>query len=719
MLAVATTEQLLLVDPQTLKRPPSSLPSCLSLLTPCIASTWSPDNTYLYLASANAIHQYNPTLNTLTDIYTSDGVITHLVCKTTSSLVFATATSIHILEAGSITRTIVCDNAPTSLTLSNDLIAWTSSETAHVYNLLSGSQTVLRGLSPESRRITTSTFHPHSRSKLLLGMGKCLTVYDTTRPSGPLKTIPMNDASTGDIISVACSPFSKTLVAVATGTGSVGLVDLDKEKGLFRTLNLKVRLTSIAFSPSGESIYLGTDGKLLILDLRVLDKPPKAVVMGSGSRVQTIAAQKKNKAATEPDTKPPLTNQVAAVVGSTARTTSTSVTPAANANKPLVELGARRVSATVPAAANPTKPATVKVKPSPSKPQINAKISPARRPSAAATASPRVTSAMKPKILSPVRDPRSNSTTEVLSNIKGGGRRDPTVTPGEAVKSARTTTRSLISARDRESAPQLPAASRTRKMSATESASARPRVVASSVRMGAESLSAKSGRLRSESSASRPSSSASQRAVPSVQSLPADVEAPVTLPQSRTPSPELPSVTAYPGTPLPKSRKTVELTTPDAKRWMEDDENRLKGKGKAKTVVFRESNDENLPEDEIKERERSLSMQISPMRPSSAGLGHSASWAPSPLRNALPSSPLGGSSTAHDLLRTIVRDTLVDFQQEQRSEMIGLHLDLLRMGRGWKKELRELMDEYVGDLRELREENKRLREDNEMLRRGY
>jgi protein NEDD1 len=38
------------------------------------------------------------------------------------------------------------------------------------------------------------------------------------------------------------------------------------------------------------------------------------------------------------------------------------------------------------------------------------------------------------------------------------------------------------------------------------------------------------------------------------------------------------------------------------------------------------------------------------------------------------------------------------------------------MGRNWKKELRELMDDYVGDLRE---ENKRLREENEHLRRGY
>jgi protein NEDD1 len=52
-------------------------------------------------------------------------------------------------------------------------------------------------------------------------------------------------------------------------------------------------LTSAAFSPSGESLYLGTEnGKLLIMDLRALDKPPKAVVIGEGGhRIQTMTVQ--------------------------------------------------------------------------------------------------------------------------------------------------------------------------------------------------------------------------------------------------------------------------------------------------------------------------------------------------------------------------------------------------------------------------------------------
>jgi len=50
---------------------------------------------------------------------------------------------------------------------------------------------------------------------------------------------------------------------------------------LFRTLNLKIPLTSASFSPEGAALYFGTEnGKLLILDLRALDKPPKCVNVG-------------------------------------------------------------------------------------------------------------------------------------------------------------------------------------------------------------------------------------------------------------------------------------------------------------------------------------------------------------------------------------------------------------------------------------------------------
>ena len=65
---------------------------------------------------------------------------------------------------------------------------------------------------------------------------------------------------------------------------------------LFRSLNVKVPLTTIGFSPEGAAIYLGTEnGKILVIDLRALDKPPKAVVVSeTGNRLETISIQVKS-----------------------------------------------------------------------------------------------------------------------------------------------------------------------------------------------------------------------------------------------------------------------------------------------------------------------------------------------------------------------------------------------------------------------------------------
>jgi protein NEDD1 len=54
---------------------------------------------------------------------------------------------------------------------------------------------------------------------------------------------------------------------------------------LFRNILLKTPLTSLAFSPEGAALYVGTEhGKVLVLDLRALDKDP-AVVVSEGERI--------------------------------------------------------------------------------------------------------------------------------------------------------------------------------------------------------------------------------------------------------------------------------------------------------------------------------------------------------------------------------------------------------------------------------------------------
>ena len=135
-----------------------------------------------------------------------------------------------IEKTGKIVQTFVSHKSTiTSLSLSNDcsLLASTSSLAVHVHNLTSGSHTVLRGLPASAGQITTCVFHPHSRTRLVVGVGKQVLIFDTTKPSAPLKAVPMSDV----VVAITCSPFSKTLVAVATSGGQVGLVDMDKEKG--------------------------------------------------------------------------------------------------------------------------------------------------------------------------------------------------------------------------------------------------------------------------------------------------------------------------------------------------------------------------------------------------------------------------------------------------------------------------------------------------------
>lgn len=143
---------------------------------------------------------------------------------------------------------------------------------------------------------------------------------------------------------------------------------------------------------------------------------------------------------------------------------------------------------------------------------------------------------------------------------------------------------------------------------------------------------------------------------------------------------------------------------------------------------------EDIEDDEYDEGGKpatSMELQVSPRRPSAntsvqltplRGVG----IRPTPAQNAyspygpmpFPSTP-SSAQKAQDFMRSLVSSAMYDFQQETRAELMGMHLDMLRMGREWKKELREVLAEVYGDeMKELREENKKLREENERLRVG-
>lgn len=238
---------------------------------------------------------------------------------------------------------------------------------------------------------------------------------------------------------------------------------------------------------------------------------------------------------------------------------------------------------------------------------------------------------------------------------------------------------------------------------------------------------------------------------------------------SRTPSPDLPDDDEMANTPIPMARRNrskgkepmrpegpktnvLGLGTPELKRWIEAEadgaDDVLNNNASSPRIEFLE-----VPPNEVQIQSIQvvhddaqpgagtaaqgdpgtatvkMTLQISPRR-SSEKL--SPNWAPipslfSPSRTGAAYGQEQGASgssgappsPAHELLQSLIRDAMYDFRRETKSEIIGLHLDLVRMGRGWRKELREALESWSEELKEIRRENELLRQENERLRRGY
>jgi protein NEDD1 len=307
MLAISTTSSLALLPASSLKHPPKSVKQTYTFpsASPPTAIAWSSDNASLFATSTSSLTHFTASGDLTAVIPVHDGA-ENLLIKDKSALLFSiTGTSkIHIRSVSNPEKTaqvIDTHKAPkviTSLALSNDgsLLVSTCATGVHVHNLTLNSHTVLRGI--PAGVITTSAFHPHARTRLLLGIGAQLVVYDTTRLSGPSKVISISvDGGTpGHVVDIACSPFSKTLVGVGMSGGWVGLVDLDKEKALFRVLPTYAPLTALVFTPNGASLAAGTEnGKVMLIDLRALDRPAATFCIGEGAgngdRIVGIAVQ--------------------------------------------------------------------------------------------------------------------------------------------------------------------------------------------------------------------------------------------------------------------------------------------------------------------------------------------------------------------------------------------------------------------------------------------
>ncbi len=325
MLAILTTGHITITEHSALRRAPATLtPSCQVPLSAYVSSVWSPDNGSLYVATSDSINRYDASgtlVKSLWPLPDGDDVplddIGGLTVKDKGTLILSVGNAVHMVEHSSsassptkIVQTLPAhpDSNPIhALSLSHDstLLTVASPNAVVVHNLALGAQTTLRKL---PGRVAVCTFHVHSRVRLLLGISHKLVIYDITRPSGPSRVTSIGDGVAGDVVAVACSPYSKTLIAVACSGGYVALVDLDKElryisrlasllskltyhhSSLIRSFHYKGSVTSLLFSVDGASLYIGTeDGKLLVQTLRSTD-PPKIIAVGEqGCGVEGLA----------------------------------------------------------------------------------------------------------------------------------------------------------------------------------------------------------------------------------------------------------------------------------------------------------------------------------------------------------------------------------------------------------------------------------------------
>ncbi|TCD63537.1 hypothetical protein EIP91_005307 [Steccherinum ochraceum] len=800
MLAVSTTDALVVLDPKKASSSSTS-PSPACKLSSPTALVWSQDNSVLFVSHSSGIQKLDSQGNALSTICEpSEPPTTLLVKDKGNTLVYSFANEVFLVDiaSGQVAHKLTTTHKSpiSSLTLSSDgtLLASISPETAQVHNLSLGTNTSLRGLPISAGPVTACAFHPHTRTRLLLGIGNLLAIYETTRPSGPARVVTMekekDGMAVGKVVAITSSPFSKSLVAVAFSGGVVGLVDLEKEKGLFRTLSLSIPLSSLLFSPEGAALYAGTEnGKVLVLDLRSLDKPPKTIVVcQDGQSVTAMSVQRKLKvgeskarsAATKTSTPPEVIRTTVRRAASSSNTlavpnkkaTSTRSKPlaASTAGTPIRIRTSTTSTTTTPVRSRVTSTATV-TQPTPSpRPGIrtrtistitspNVKTPPACWSSKASyrcwegfwhlswdethnEKSDRLDVSVSIDNLLDLPKPRKE-------NLSPQGTRQRTVSSLSATSTRTTRTRTISTTSQRSTASSRMTGSTmgtsvSGASSISRTATARPSKYSTSAAAVAAGKSQPALRKGSKEWAAE-----SMSPIPPVPPLPLTFGEPEQLtlvlcpvPRDRTPSPELPFTDKVPVTPLPPSRAAkgkaperhlgvLGLGTPEVERWIAAGENEKRegrkvgfaedGSPRAKSpLIEHDEHDDDDDDDEPQEAKIEMTVQISPRRPPTTS---STAWAPipSPLRN-----PLGGQSPAavpgpstnpaQDLLSTLIRDALYDFRRETKAEIVGLHLDLVNMGRGWRKEMKDAMDQWGQELNEVRDENKRLKEENERLR---
>ena len=195
---------------------------------------------FLYVATTDSVNRYDASgtlIKSLWLLSDSDDIplddVGGLAVKDKGTLILSMGNMVHMVEhsssASSPTKVVQAlpvhpnSNPIHALSLCHvsTLLTVASPNAVVVHNLALGAQTMLRKL---RGRVAVCTFHVHLRVCLLLGISHKLVIYDIKRPSGPSRVTSIGDGVTGDVAAMACSLYSKTLIAVMCGGGYIALV---------------------------------------------------------------------------------------------------------------------------------------------------------------------------------------------------------------------------------------------------------------------------------------------------------------------------------------------------------------------------------------------------------------------------------------------------------------------------------------------------------------
>ncbi|GJJ12410.1 hypothetical protein Clacol_006652 [Clathrus columnatus] len=656
-LIAATSTTLCVTDSVASKRISSADLKKIRLNIKPKALAWSHDNSTIYITSVDTIYSFpnSASLSEGTPIYNAPrGQVLQpvLLSKDIYTLVFAQGASIHLLSLTpkpKIWNTLIGHSTPIiSLSLSNDgsLLASASlSGTLCVHNLTHNSLTLLKGLPPvtsNTLKRLTCAFHSHTRTRLLVGCGKILVIFDVTRPSSPIKVIKLqekdiNIPSNSYIIAIASSPFSKPLLAVAFNSGVVALVDLDKDRSLLKVLDVNVPITAMSFTADGTAIALGTEsGKLILKGWRSAEEEDQVLVLdegGNGDRIIALSIQRRIKQARH--------------------SFESNMTPSSISKpRPLVELNNTGFSGRHAKS------------PSPTESKLRAKRSASNK-----------SSLQQKLILSPVDINKNeakkgfNQPFDTISDIENKPPPLPLSRPNSRSTTATKPTIARIvlppRSHSRAESNNSPIPSKVNTKSSNPGSHRAKKSSSESLQTQDKYNPTSAKRLGGNIQATE--ASTSKLETQNIRST--KIKGSNVVPQS-TPSHEMdPGVTA-----IVKKEKQVGWSTVGSTKHV-----KLSGTSSSR---------EDLPS-ENKPGDRLCTPIEGPI---------------------VPTNP-------EELMRGFIMDMMHEYQRELREDIKGLHLDVLRMGRAWKTELKSLMEEHTQDLKALAEDNAKLRKENDELRR--